>query len=208
MLNVFIGNLGKYNEGELVGTWLSLPASEKQIQDAFVRIGVGRYTEKGFEFGVEEDGCFYEEYEIFDWEMDFSSHQRFSHWGVYTLNEFAKKLKELEMDRVFVLYQQALRGKIDIQKVIEEVVYVMNELDLEHDFLHDDQVVEEILFEAKRGSWERIKFFLEDADVNQEWHVLDGYGNLRPVRIKDVEFAIQRILDYVEEELHHLVVSA
>ena len=30
MLNVWIGNLGKYNEGELVGEWLKLPVSKKE----------------------------------------------------------------------------------------------------------------------------------------------------------------------------------
>ena len=34
MLNVWIGNLGKYNEGELVGEWLELPVSKKEL-DAF-----------------------------------------------------------------------------------------------------------------------------------------------------------------------------
>ena len=29
MLNVWIGNLGKYNEGELIGEWLELPVSKK-----------------------------------------------------------------------------------------------------------------------------------------------------------------------------------
>ncbi|BBW98876.1 hypothetical protein GsuE55_37090 (plasmid) [Geobacillus subterraneus] len=207
MLDVFIVNLGKYNEGELVGEWLTLPATEKQIQDALVRIGVGRYTEKGFEFGVEEDGYFYEEYEVFDWEMEFSSSQQFSGWGIYTLNEFAEKLKDLEMDRVFALYRKSLRGERSLQEVVAEVVSLMDDLGLEHDFLHDEQVVEEVMFQAEKGSWERIKFFLEDADVNQEWHVLDGCGNLRPVRATDVEFAIQHILDYVEEELHHLAAS-
>lgn len=31
MLNVWIGNLGKYNEGELVGEWLELPVSKKEL---------------------------------------------------------------------------------------------------------------------------------------------------------------------------------
>ena len=32
MLNVWIGNLGKYNEGELVGEWLELPVSKKELR--------------------------------------------------------------------------------------------------------------------------------------------------------------------------------
>ena len=33
MLNVWIGNLGKYNEGELVGDWLNLPVSKKELAE-------------------------------------------------------------------------------------------------------------------------------------------------------------------------------
>ncbi|MGX8950038.1 antirestriction protein ArdA, partial [Providencia stuartii] len=32
MISVFITNLGKYNEGELVGEWLELPATSKEIE--------------------------------------------------------------------------------------------------------------------------------------------------------------------------------
>lgn len=39
MLRVFLTNLGKYNEGELVGEWLELPAAEEEVQAAFRRIG-------------------------------------------------------------------------------------------------------------------------------------------------------------------------
>ncbi|TCK01377.1 UNVERIFIED_ORG: antirestriction protein ArdA [Anoxybacillus amylolyticus] len=207
MLEVYIVNLGKYNEGELVGTWLKLPATEREIQDAFVKIGIGRYTEHGYRHGVEVDGVFYEEYQIFDWEANgnFAIQQNFAGWGIYTLNAFVKKLKELDLDEVFVLYQKVVRGTLPLFRLVEEVVCVMNDLGLEHDFVHDDEIIEQILFEAKSGSWERIKFFLEDADVNSEWHILDGYGNLSRITVKDVEFAIQRIVDYVEEELHHLV---
>ena len=40
MLNVWIGNLGKYNEGELVGEWLKLPVSKQEL-DTFLREKVG-----------------------------------------------------------------------------------------------------------------------------------------------------------------------
>ena len=40
MLNVWIGNLGKYNEGELVGDWLKLPVSEQEL-NRFLKEEVG-----------------------------------------------------------------------------------------------------------------------------------------------------------------------
>ena len=56
MLNVWIGNLGKYNEGELVGGWLKLPKSDKEI-DEFLK-------------NVVELNDEYEEYMINDYETD------------------------------------------------------------------------------------------------------------------------------------------
>lgn len=31
MLNIFLTNLGKYNEGELISEWVSLPATDEQL---------------------------------------------------------------------------------------------------------------------------------------------------------------------------------
>ena len=33
MLNIWVGNLGKYNEGELKGGWLELPKGIRRIYD-------------------------------------------------------------------------------------------------------------------------------------------------------------------------------
>ena len=32
MLNIWVGNLGKYNEGELKGGWLELPKEKEEIE--------------------------------------------------------------------------------------------------------------------------------------------------------------------------------
>lgn len=51
---IYITNLGKYNEGELLGQWLDLPATKKEFEQALLNIGI--------------DGDRYEEYFITDWE--------------------------------------------------------------------------------------------------------------------------------------------
>lgn len=88
MLNVYIANLGKYNEGYLVGDWLELPASEEEIQELMVKIGI--------------DGVNYEEYAIHDIECDFTP--LYNEIGEYssltTLNELAEKLEEIDNDEL------------------------------------------------------------------------------------------------------------
>ena len=56
MLNIWVGNLGKYNEGELKGGWLELPKEKEEI-DEFLKEVVGLNDE-------------YEEYMINDFETD------------------------------------------------------------------------------------------------------------------------------------------
>ncbi len=40
----FVTNLGKYNEGELVGEWVKFPTTEEEMQKVFERIGIGLRT--------------------------------------------------------------------------------------------------------------------------------------------------------------------
>lgn len=55
----FITNLGKYNEGELVGEWVKFPTTYEEIQDVFKRIGIGQ---------PDEFGQLYEEWFITDYD--------------------------------------------------------------------------------------------------------------------------------------------
>lgn len=56
----FITNLGKYNEGELVGEWIDFPISDDDLQAVLQRIGIG---------SVDEFGSPYEEIFFTDWEL-------------------------------------------------------------------------------------------------------------------------------------------
>lgn len=77
-MNIFITNLGKYNEGELIGEWATLPISEKELQELFERIGIN-----------EE----YEEYFITDYECDFYEVGEYE--NIKTLNEIAEEMEKL-----------------------------------------------------------------------------------------------------------------
>jgi len=79
MINVFITNLGKYNEGYLVGEWIALPADKEDVQALFDRIGIN-----------EE----YEEYFITDYETDLPM-EIGEYENVFSLNDMAEELSEL-----------------------------------------------------------------------------------------------------------------
>ena len=45
--DAFITNLGKYNEGDLVGEWVHFPTTPEEMQDVFKRIGIGQKDDFG-----------------------------------------------------------------------------------------------------------------------------------------------------------------
>lgn len=79
---VFITNLGKYNEGALVGKWIELPCAD--IEGELAEIGV-------------EPGTQYEEYFITDYENSFG-YEVGEYENLWTLNELADKLKYVDVD--------------------------------------------------------------------------------------------------------------
>lgn len=79
-MKVCLTNLGKYNEGELVYTWLTLPADEAEIAEAMEAIGIN-----------EE----YEEYFLTDWECPISGLIG-EYSSLETLNEIAEKIAETD----------------------------------------------------------------------------------------------------------------
>ena len=47
VFDAFITNLGKYNEGDLIGEWVGFPTTPEEMQDVFQRIGIGQKDEFG-----------------------------------------------------------------------------------------------------------------------------------------------------------------
>ena len=47
----FITNLGKYNEGELVGEWVKFPTTAEELKEVFKRIGIGQKDDFGQPYG-------------------------------------------------------------------------------------------------------------------------------------------------------------
>ena len=85
----FVTNLGKYNEGALVGEWVKFPTTEEEMQKVFERIGIG---------SKDEFGAVYEEWFITDYECPV--HGVYDMLGEYEsidkLNYLASRLDEMD----------------------------------------------------------------------------------------------------------------
>ena len=84
----FITNLGKYNEGELVGEWVKFPTTAEELNEVFKRIGIGQ---------KDDFGQPYEEWFITDYDCYVDG--LYSKLGEYEnldeLNYLASKLDEM-----------------------------------------------------------------------------------------------------------------
>ena len=88
----FITNLGKYNEGELIGEWIEFPISDDELQVVLKEIGCYYVDDGGVEHNVE-----YEEFFFTDWNNDIAFD-----FGEYPdleeVNEFAERVEALDDD--------------------------------------------------------------------------------------------------------------
>ena len=80
----YVTNLGKYNEGLLIGEWVNFPASEEEIEDVFARIGI--------------DGEYYEEYFITDYDGIWAGSMKDEYISIERLNDIAETLQEFYED--------------------------------------------------------------------------------------------------------------
>ncbi|ENY8630216.1 TPA: antirestriction protein ArdA [Clostridioides difficile] len=104
MLNIYITNLGKYNEGELIGEWAEFPVNEEELQEILNRIGIN-----------EE----YEEYFITDFETDIEGLEISEYSNIEQLNELAKELEGLEEYEIEQLKALLGCGYIDFYDMLE-----------------------------------------------------------------------------------------
>lgn len=103
-MKIYLTNLGKYNEGELIGEWVELPASNEELQEVFDRIGIN-----------EE----YEEYFITDYECDFYKVGEYD--DLDELNEIAEQIEELNEEESDIV--KSLISELDytLDEAIEKV---------------------------------------------------------------------------------------
>jgi len=108
MLNIYLTNLGKYNEGQLVGEWVELPATEEELEAVKKRIGINEQ---------------YEEWFITDYETDISGLEVSEYSNLEELNELAETLENLDSDIIEALLYFGIEFDEIVEKAEECMVY-------------------------------------------------------------------------------------
>lgn len=129
----FVTNLGKYNEGELVGEWVKFPTTEEELKKVFERIGIG---------ANDSFGNTYEEWFITDYECPINGvYQMLGEYeNLDKLNYLAALIDELSKDEQEKLVA-IMDGGCDRVSDIDDLINLTFNLDT-YDFIpsvHDDE---------------------------------------------------------------------
>ena len=116
-IRIYIANLGKYNEGYLVGEWIDLPATEEELEELYVRIKAGHYEEGEYKVGYYENGSFYEEVAIHDYESEISGLEIGEYDSIDRLNELAEELESKDVDVIEAIIEAI---GCDLEKAISK----------------------------------------------------------------------------------------
>lgn len=116
----FITNLGKYNEGALVGEWVKFPTTAEELQKVFERIGIGSKDDFGHP---------YEEWFITDYDcyVDGLYEMLGEYENLDELNYLASKLEELD-DHDYEHFQSAMQVS-DYTGSVKDLINLINNLD-------------------------------------------------------------------------------
>ena len=98
-VKAWVGNLGKYNEGDLVGRWIELPIDEDDLEKVLESIGI--------------DNEEYEEIFIADYDVPFDSKELGEYTSIERLNEIAERYDCLRNDEKEVFNEISDDFKLD-----------------------------------------------------------------------------------------------
>ncbi len=146
---VYLANLGKYNEGELVGAWFTFPLDEEEIKE---KLGLNEH---------------YEEYAVHDYEFPIKLPEYIS---IDELNDMYDKIEELPayvVDNLeeFVSYFGSLED-IDEEKVL---LYddCSSMLDVAYMRVDEFEVFGSLSDDVRR--YFDYEFYARDLEINGRW---------------------------------------
>ena len=188
-IRIAVTNLGKYNEGELTYAWLSLPATDEEISEAFKEINVAPSTE-------------YEEHFISDYEAPFRIGE---YESITKLNEIAERMVDVETPEKHGLasYKYYDVGEvIDFAHSLEDASLISNAMEYVGDIVDDEQLDEMVDQITVDGGWQRVKFFLAGIDsMRDDYYHIDGYANAETLRQGTLDNIVADLMDEVKHSI-------
>ena len=156
---IYLTNLGRYNEGYLMGEWVKLPIPKDKLQEVLDRIGINEQ---------------YEEYFISDYETLFANLHISEYSSISELNQLAEKIDELadcDYDKLGAVLE--CESNMSIAEILE-LIDDLDSFDLLTD-VEDDEALGE--YYAEVGC-----IFHNVPDSIQRYFDFESYG--RDIRLE------------------------
>lgn len=153
MINVYITNLAKYNEGYLIGDWVTLPLPPEDLDEVIAKI-------------LGDD----EEYFITDYETDLPIDIG-EYTDVYELNELAEQLDDLnehEQKKVKAILEWGAYGKL------EDAIDNVDNFTLHEDIEDECDLAWYILDEIYTDVPDNIKSYIDVKSFGRDL-AMDGF---------------------------------
>ena len=172
MFEVYIMNLGKYNEGNLIGQWLTLPAELEEIQETLNNIEINEL---------------YEEFFIADSESQLKNFIISEYSNLDKLNQIAKNLKDFTEDELKVVDALLEGDYINENDLIEGYdIYNHSFVELGNNFFNNDlnlgyAVIEEY-YNNDLSLINNIEYYFDYESFARDLyfdksHIVDGLDN-------------------------------
>lgn len=116
----YITNLGKYNEGYLIGEWIEFSIDEDELDEVFSRIGISEEPD--------EDGRYYEEYFFTDWEIPIGGIKLGEYENIEDVNEIAERINSFDdsdLDIIDAFCEEEGVSFDEAADVIEDMNYII-----------------------------------------------------------------------------------
>src|SRR5690625_5071869 len=143
-MKIYIANLGAYNDGELRAVWVDLPITDMK-EEVYNKI----FSPEE----LDENGNPHGDFAIHDYELPFEISEQ---ENLDVLNEMVELLYVRVDNRTL---DNVLKGHYDVYDVLD----LASSLGLEtsvNDFVHQDEVINEVKEEASEGNLISIKYKL------------------------------------------------
>ncbi|WP_144460394.1 antirestriction protein ArdA [Siminovitchia fortis] len=185
-MRIYVANLAKYNEGELVGGWFDLPVEIEEIYQTI------------FEpHELDSNGQPHGDFAIHDYELPFEISE---YEDIENLNKMAEYLQGLDTAEPILAGNYDMGDVISFAQETEKEEYV-------EDIIYTEDLDEYVQYRLEQGGWQGVKFMLKDINyINDDYYRINGYGNIEEVPQNYHEELVQEIMseikgDFLEQKI-------
>ena len=158
MIKLYVANLGKYNEGSLVGAWITLPVNEDELQTFLTE-----------EVGINEQ---YEECAIHDYETDIEGLKINEYSNILELSDMAEAYENLSEDEQKVVESIVEWGYYAGENSIKEAIENVDDFRLNIDITNDEEYGNYIIEEGFMGEIpENLIYYIDTEKLGRDTYI-------------------------------------